>query len=263
MITVSITDTGIGIEPSKQELIFREFEQADGSVAREFGGTGLGLSITKYLVELHGGSIKVNSEPGKGSAFSFTIPRYTGKEIPSIEKPNITRHYETENGYVTNGSALPKVNGESKSTKHILIVDDEPVNLKVLKNHLEQAGYQVSMAVDGQDALAQLGSGVKFNLVLLDVMMPRIPGYEVCQKIREQYLLSELPVIMVTAKNQLSDLVEGLAVGANDYINKPFSKEELLARVKTQLEAFDIYEATGRFGYPRLHDAGGGHEPKG
>ena len=87
------------------------------------------------------------------------------------------------------GNYVSIVNGESKSNKRILIVDDEPVNLKVLKNHLEQAGYQVSMAVDGQDALTQLNSGQKFNLVLLDVMMPRIPGYEVCQKIREQYLV--------------------------------------------------------------------------
>src|SRR5688500_13591546 len=78
-------------------------------------------------------------------------------------------------------------------------------------------------------------------------MLTRTTGYAVCHKLREQHLLSALPVIMVTAKNQLSDLVEGLAVGANDYINKPFSKQELLSRVKTQLQTFDIYEATGRF----------------
>ncbi|HJW31201.1 MAG TPA: adenylate/guanylate cyclase domain-containing protein, partial [Saprospiraceae bacterium] len=84
-------------------------------------------------------------------------------------------------------------------------------------------------------------------LVLLDVMMPRMPGYEVCLKIREKYLLTELPVIMVTAKNQVNDLVEGLSIGANDYIIKPFSKDELIARVKTQLDNFNIHEATSRF----------------
>jgi signal transduction histidine kinase/ligand-binding sensor domain-containing protein/ActR/RegA family two-component response regulator len=246
MIRVSISDTGIGIDKSKQELIFREFEQADGSVAREFGGTGLGLSITKYLVELHGGSIHVDSEPGKGSAFSFTVPVYKG-ELPPMEKSSITSVYEIASQPAENGNGTVLTNGNGQSQKNVLIVDDEPVNLKVLRNHLEQAGYCVTAANDGQEALTILHSGKKFNLVLLDVMMPRIPGYEVCQRIRERYLLSELPVIMVTAKNQLSDLVEGLAVGANDYINKPFSKEELLARVKTQLEAFDIYEATGRF----------------
>src|SRR4029453_4667567 len=119
------------------------------------------------------------------------------------------------------------------------VVDDEPVNLKVLKNHLESQGYGVTLAHDGQEALRLLDNGHRFHLVLLDVMMPRIPGYEVCQKIRERYLLTELPVIMVTAKNQVNDLVEGLGSGANDYIVKPFSKDELLARVKSQLDIFE------------------------
>jgi DNA-binding response OmpR family regulator len=127
------------------------------------------------------------------------------------------------------------------------VVDDEPVNLKVLKNHLEREGYLVTLAHDGSEALELLHNGSHFDLVLLDVMMPRIPGYEVCQKIRERYLLTELPVIMVTAKNQVNDLVEGLSIGANDYIVKPFSKDELLARVKTQLDNHDIHVATNRF----------------
>ena len=248
MINVSITDTGIGIEKSKQELIFTEFEQADGSVAREFGGTGLGLSITKHLIELHHGKIHVVSELGKGTTFSFTIPAVLGEENDANAEAVLPTRYVNELVQEKNGNGNnSQINGDSKTHKSILIVDDEPVNLKVLKNHLEREGYEVTMAKDGQDALNQLESGKKFHLVLLDVMMPRMPGYEVCQKIREQHLLSALPVIMVTAKNQLSDLVEGLSVGANDYINKPFSKEELLARVKTQLQTFDIYEATGRF----------------
>ncbi len=247
MIFISITDTGIGIEKGKQEIIFNEFEQADGSIAREFGGSGLGLSITKYLVELHGGSISVISEPGKGSTFTITIPVFKG-EVSKITKDSfIIPKLENESAPHTNGNFSNLISATDTSKRHILIVDDEPVNLKVLKNHLEQAGYRVTMANDGQEALQLLESGEKYNLVLLDVMMPRIPGYEVCQKIRERYMLSELPVIMVTSKNQVSDLVEGISVGANDYINKPFLKDELLSRVKIQLQTFDIYEATGRF----------------
>ena len=248
MIRVSVSDTGIGIDASKQELIFHEFEQADGSIAREFGGTGLGLSITKYLVELHGGQIQVDSEPGKGSTFSFTLPVFQGEvtQLPVHSFKNIEAHDEPiMNGHAHSDNGPG--NGEYQLKKHILVVDDEPVNLKVLKNFLEGEGYRVSLAKDGHEALALLRGGDKFHLVLLDIMMPRMPGYEVCQKIREQFILSELPVIMVTAKNQLNDLVEGLAVGANDYINKPFSKDEMIARVKTQLQTFDIYEATGRF----------------
>ena len=110
---------------------------------------------------------------------------------------------------------------------------DEHVNLKVLKNHLEHAGYAVTLAKDGYEALELINGDHHFHLVLLDVMMPRMPGYEVCQKIRERYLMTELPVIMVTAKNQVNDLVEGMSIGANDYIVKPFSKDELIARVKS------------------------------
>lgn len=254
-IKVSISDTGIGIDKSKQELIFREFEQADGTISREFGGTGLGLSITKYLVELHGGKILVDSEPGKGSVFSFTIPVFKGESAHQpqhafTQQPNHSHNAGFASEPIANGnghSIHSHTNGGSKSKKHILIVDDEPVNLKVLKNFLEDEGYRVTLAKDGPAALEALEGQEKFHLVLLDIMMPRMPGYEVCLKIREKYLLSELPVIMVTAKNQLHDLVEGLSVGANDYINKPFSKDELIARAKTQLQTFDIYEATGRF----------------
>jgi CheY-like chemotaxis protein len=131
--------------------------------------------------------------------------------------------------------SLNRLGAETDGVRHILIVDDEPVNLKVLRNHLEGEGYIVTQASDGQEALQILDNSNPFHLVLLDVMMPRIPGYEVCQKIREKYLMTELPVIMVTAKNQVSDLVEGLTIGANDYIIKPFSKDELLARVKNAI----------------------------
>ncbi|HZV68827.1 MAG TPA: response regulator [Saprospiraceae bacterium] len=294
MIVTSVSDTGIGIEMAKQEIIFREFEQADGSIGREFGGTGLGLSITKYLVELHGGSVGVVSEIGKGSIFSFTIPvapsapkSPKGDLQSSISLASDLQSNKTVSTVVSDNSTLPLV-GEASSrrhrllptesakasantesndglghdqrineyhksplgdlgARHILVVDDEPVNLKVLKNHLEREGYQLTFANDGQEALNHLENGNHFHLVLLDVMMPRISGYEVCQKIRERYLLTELPVIMVTAKNQVNDLVEGLGMGANDYIVKPFSRDELLARVKTQLDNYGIHEATNRF----------------
>jgi CheY-like chemotaxis protein/nitrogen-specific signal transduction histidine kinase len=284
MIIVSVSDTGIGIEKEKQALIFKEFEQADGSIGREFGGTGLGLSISKYLVELHGGSIGVVSEVGKGSIFSFTIPVASSapkspEGIPSAPKSpkgdpsapkspkgdfikidekksiSIERVQPNHSGSNTNNDKKSPLGdlgakrslGDLGAGRNILVVDDEPVNLKVLKNHLEREGYNVTLAHDGHEALSLLSEGHQFSLVLLDVMMPRISGYEVCQKIRERYLSTELPVIMVTAKNQINDLVEGFDIGANDYIVKPFSRDELLARVKAQLENYGIHEATNRF----------------
>ena len=248
---IEVSDTGIGIERDKQDVIFKAFEQADGTIAREYGGSGLGLSITKHLVQLHGGDMHLVSVPGKGSTFSFTIPVYEGQveksamaDIPFLEddfdEPSLIQP-------VTRSETKANSLGHEDHKHHILIVDDEPVNLKVLKNYLEKEGYRVSMAQNGFEALHMLENDRSFHLVLLDVMMPRMPGYEVCQKIREKYMLTELPVIMVTAKNQVNDLVEGLGFGANDYINKPFSKDELIARVKIQLLQFDIQEATGRF----------------
>ncbi|HJW31252.1 MAG TPA: response regulator, partial [Saprospiraceae bacterium] len=177
------------------------------------------------------------SLPQTQNDFSPPLPPKGGKNVAPISSTAIK-----ESGSI---SIPKKENGSDR--KRILIVDDEPVNLRVLKHHLESEGYEVTMANDGQEALNILHEGHPFQLVLLDVMMPRIPGYEVCQKIRERYLLTELPVIMVTAKNQVNDLVEGLGIGANDYIVKPFSKNELLARVKTQLDNYDIHEATNRF----------------
>ena len=248
-VEIMVSDTGIGIAKENQEAIFSEFEQADGSIAREFGGSGLGLSISKYLVELHGGSIRVESEIGKGAVFTFTIPVFNGDMSMIAEKDKTVSGIQLreEQNIAPKLRVATAPNGDDLTRRHILVVDDEPVNLKVLQNHLERAGYRVTLANDGYEALELIEHGGPFHLVLLDVMMPRITGHEVCQKIREKYLLTALPVIMVTAKNQINDLVEGLGFGANDYIVKPFSKDELLSRVKTQLDHYQIHEATDRF----------------
>ncbi|NEQ82498.1 MAG: response regulator, partial [Moorea sp. SIO2I5] len=129
----------------------------------------------------------------------------------------------------------------------ILIVDDEPVNLQVLVNHLYLQNYKITKAVNGEDAFTKITQGYKPDLILLDIMMPKMTGYEFCKKIREKYLPNELPVVLLTAKNQISDLVAGFAAGANDYLTKPISKNELLARIKTHLQLAKINVAYGRF----------------
>jgi CheY-like chemotaxis protein len=118
----------------------------------------------------------------------------------------------------------------------ILVVDDEPVNIQVLKNILQMRHYSVTSAYNGQEALELIESGKKFDLILLDVMMPKMSGYEVCVNLRTKHSLFDLPILMLTAKNQEQDVLLGFQSGANDYIEKPFDKEELLARIKTHLE---------------------------
>lgn len=259
-LAISIADTGIGIPKDKFETIFESFEQGDGSTAREFGGTGLGLSVTKSLVELHGGKITVESEVGEGSIFTFTLPLsdIDRAELGVPEKGEEVIHTvdlreeleEIEEAPAEKATAeFPEAtllvdNGERMS---VLVVDDEPVNRQVLENHLSIAGYDVTQAADGKQALELLRNGKKFDLVLLDIMMPKMNGYEVCNVMRENYLPSELPVVMLTAKNQIRDLVDGFSAGANDYLTKPFAKDELLSRIKTQLNLRYINQATSKF----------------
>jgi len=247
VITISVQDTGIGIPEDKREVIFQEFQQADGSISRQFAGTGLGLSISKRLAELHGGSMWLESEMNKGSTFYFTLPATDEKAPLPVGTPSLARVTIESNLQEPETSIKVKSAIKNGSVKNILIVDDEPINHQVLKNHLPPDQYHITMAMNGEDALRALENGTKYELVLLDVMMPRMTGYEVCQKIREKFMPSELPVIMVTAKNQVQDLVHGLSIGANDYLAKPFSKQEFLARIKTQLDLNKIFDIAGRF----------------
>ena len=243
MVDVSIADTGIGIAKEKIHDIFKSFEQVDASNAREYGGTGLGLAITRQLLELHGGTIHVASEVGAGTTFTFTIPIADPEANIGMAAEEIARAVEGEEAELAAGSELNKWDGSFR----ILVVDDEPVNQQVLANHLSFDNYTISQALNGEEALKILQNGSKIDLVLLDIMMPRMSGYEVSTRIRERYLPSELPIIMLTAKNQVSDLLEGLACGANDYLTKPFSKNELLARIRTHLNLKMINAAYARF----------------
>ena len=247
---ISIRDTGVGIDPSKHDLIFESFEQGDGSTARNYGGTGLGLTVTRQLVELHGGQISVSSELGKGSKFTFSLPisqsdrsEILKKNVSTVGRP-LAQSLEVQPADGISAAA-PVVSEQHKV--HILIVDDEPTNLQVLDNHLTLAGYSPTRATSGSEALDLVQNSGPFDLVILDVMMPEKSGYDVCRELRSTFLPSQLPVIMLTAKNMVSDLVDGFSAGANDYLTKPFSKDELLSRVKTHLSLHRIHRSTGKY----------------
>ncbi|MGC9526527.1 MAG: ATP-binding protein [Limnospira sp.] len=236
-IAVTVSDTGIGIPEDKRDRIFESFEQGDGSTARRYGGTGLGLAVTKQLVELHHGQIWVDSVVGEGSIFTFTLP--VAAEDPPI-KPSAIASLDAliDNKkmptFVPAATSTHPVDANKNQFK-ILIVDDDPVNLQVLENYLYLENYAVTRANNGPEALEILEAGFIPDLILMDVMMPRMTGYEVTQKIRETWLPHQLPIMMLTAKNRVSDLVFGLEVGANDYLSKPLNKDELLARIKTHI----------------------------
>lgn len=248
-IATSVFDTGIGIPEDQFETIFKSFEQGDGSTARVYGGTGLGLAVTKKLVELHGGEIIVASEVGVGSRLTFTLPIAESGSMP-LELSLLSREFlnmPTVSPSVNHEIAATVSSEPPPQTFKILVVDDEPVNIQVLTNHLRQQNYAITIATNGIEALEQIKTGYKPDMVLLDVMMPKMTGYEVCRKLREQFPVNELPIVMLTAKNQVPDLVEGLEAGANDYLTKPISKNELMARIKTHQQLCQLNLAHNRF----------------
>ena len=259
MLWLKVSDTGIGIAKHQQEKIFEAFEQTDSSTIRRFGGSGLGLAVTRQLVDLHAGEIRLNSTVDKGSVFSVSLPLAgdIASEAPGLNEINSTSN-DDQNGLVENlepiqyqadskqvNTYTPSRSTNQTSNVHILVVDDEPVNRQVLLNLLTIKHYEVSECADGIQALEFLQRSYTenktINLVILDVMMPGMSGYEVCQRIRESKSNLELPVLFLTAKTQSDDLARGYEVGGNDYLTKPIEKKELFARVETQLQLLSTH----------------------
>jgi len=232
-ITVSISDTGIGIPEEKLKDIFQPFEQVDTGIQRKYGGTGLGLSITKKLIELHGGKIWVSSSPLEGSTFYFTLPISKIQNI-SVDIDDVIRSTSNlENRFYKIKETKEEINESNKF--NILIVDDEPMNIQIIKNHLSDKNYNLLHALDGMKAISIINTQ-KIDLVLLDLMIPDISGLEITNLIRKKYLISSLPIIIITAKNQVVDIQNAFELGVNDYLQKPFFKEELIARIKNHLD---------------------------
>lgn len=247
-LEIRVSDTGIGIGEEQQEGIFDSFSQADSSIMRQYGGTGLGLSITKKLVELHGGTIRVESTLGKGSTFIFTLPLHL--EVSPLPKEPYEalrkREIEFQDTMAAPSLIKPQRTGVKRKIE-VLIVDDDQVNQQVLMNYLTLKNYSVMKVDNGFDALDLIKQGYRPDIILLDIMMPRMSGYTVCQVIRETYPPSELPIVFLSAKNFVQDIVEGFETGANDYLTKPFSQNELFARIKTHVDLSKINVAYGRF----------------
>lgn len=225
-LEVCVEDTGQGIPEDKLTVIFKSFEQVDASITRKHGGTGLGLSITKQLVESHGGEIWVKSTPRRGSKFYFTLPvteSQPGESEAGRPVYELAAGLDKHMGHGT----------ETGSGAHILLVDDEILNLQSAAAILKTGGYSVTAVESGSAALEEIRKNKDISLVILDVMMPEMSGYEVCSQIRNHKSHFDLPVLMLTAKTRTADIVAGFEAGANDYLPKPVEVEELLARVKT------------------------------
>ncbi|WP_235827979.1 ATP-binding protein [Brevibacillus migulae] len=233
MAHIHVADTGIGMDEETQQRIFFPYEQGHSELTTAVGGFGLGLSICKQLVELHGGSISVMSSPGEGTVFTFTLPLSAEDALPAEAELFSVRSYDesaaTSSLVPDDMIAASTVVETNKPT--LLIVDDDPLNLKILVDILGTAQYNISTATSASEALRKLESG-PYDLIVSDVMMPHISGYELTRMIRERYSLSELPIVLLTARNRPEDILVGFQSGANDYVTKPVDSMELRSRVR-------------------------------
>lgn len=235
---ISVKDSGIGIEETFLSQLFEPYKQDHSVIVPNEGGIGIGLSICKQLVELQGGRLEVSSKVNEGSEFTFTLRLASSSEhIEQLVKEPL---YQAGEQIATAREAMnekkmaaKKQNGtDQHELIRIMAVDDDPVNLKVLESIFSFAQYEVHAFTNGEDALLMLDKG-NWDLVIVDVMMPKISGYELTSLIRKKYPISELPILLLTAYNREEGVEAGFHAGANDYVAKPINAVELISRAES------------------------------
>jgi CheY-like chemotaxis protein/two-component sensor histidine kinase len=211
----NIIDTGIGIAKEKQEAIFERFQQAEAETSRRFGGTGLGLSIVKELVELQGGSLSLESKPGKGSEFIMQIEY----KLPDEEK------------MLSEALAAAEINTVSLNEVKVLIAEDNPMNQQLIKHLMKNWVIDHTIVNNGAEAVEAL-KNENFSIVLMDIQMPEMDGYTATAVIRNELKL-QIPIIAMTAHAMMGEKEKCLQLGMNDYISKPL-KETILYNIIAQ-----------------------------
>lgn len=257
-VELSVADTGVGIAESEMPRVFERFHRIEGTRSRTHEGTGIGLALVKDLVDQHGGVIEVDSAVGRGTIFRVRIP--TGAaHLPSEkvvddvpEAPSVRReaHAAAAFGWTQTDDAgdAPKIEGGDR----ILLADDNADLRQYVAGLLREAGWNVTTAADGDEAL-RLAREAPPDLILADVMMPNLDGFGLLAALRAEARTMTIPVIMLSARAGEEARVEGFSAGVDDYLIKPFSAKELVARVNTHLQLTRLRTAAAAAG-ARLHD---------
>jgi CheY-like chemotaxis protein len=240
-LCITVEDSGVGIPKEKHELIFEAFKQADGSTNRRFGGSGLGLSISRELAHLLGGEVYLDSEEGAGARFTLCLPLELDHntlsshqvELQLTDEPPLL-HERPPTQPLSGVAEPPKA---PFAGKRILVVDDDLQSLLAVTPLLEKWGFEVTAAGDGKEAIETLKDDRDFNIVLMDIMMPELDGYDTISHIRNKMQLDTLKVIVVSAKNAAEDRKQCLDAGADEVLTKPVAPEKLQALLGLYLES--------------------------
>ncbi len=235
-VQISVSDTGIGISTEQLSRIFDRFFQVENHKKQSYDGTGIGLSLVKEIVSLHQGKVDVHSQEGKGTEFIILLPmgdyHPDSSEIAQPQTDNSDACGEYDNATGIEESFELKNNSLEKNV--ILIVDDDPDVRKFIRGTLEP-DYTVIEAADGTSGLTMAKEHIP-DLIVSDVMMPEIDGYELCETLKKDIATSHIPIILLTAKASVDSVVKGLDSHADDYITKPFNSKILLSRIKNLIE---------------------------
>jgi signal transduction histidine kinase/HAMP domain-containing protein len=241
VIAFAVTDTGVGIPEEKLEVIFEAFQQADGTTSRQYGGTGLGLSISRELTQLFGGEIAVESNPGKGSSFVLYMPLATDGIVATTQSE--AGLAEAADSRIAPTPAKPHQPlsapthiARALANSTVLIVDDDIRNVFALTSALEERGIMVLNAADGKECIEIMKSEPDIDMVLMDLMMPELDGYETIRLIRGYDQFKDLPIIAVTAKAMKGDRDRCIEAGASEYIAKPVDVEQLTSLLRVWLD---------------------------
>jgi signal transduction histidine kinase/ligand-binding sensor domain-containing protein/DNA-binding response OmpR family regulator len=238
---IVVEDTGLGIPPENLPHIFDRFYQAGDDTKRQAGGAGIGLALTKELVKLLGGEISVRSEVGKESAFTVKLP--VKRNATQSAAPQKGGPYES----LSPAESLPPPETESDGGK-LLIVEDNADVVRYLQSVLAN-GYEIAVATNGREGIEKAIETIP-DLIISDVMMPEADGFELCETLKKDERTSHIPIILLTAKADARSRIEGLELGADAYLAKPFDKEELIVRLRKMLELRKVLQERYSNGFP-------------